>query len=133
MNAELKRFIRQRAGGCCEYCRLRQDYDFLPQHIDHIIARKHGGADDPTNLCLACANCSLAKGPCISGKDTRTGRMARLFNPRRDLWSKHFRWRDAKLAGKTAIGRTTIRVLNINDPDRVALRQSLLAQGLFPA
>jgi hypothetical protein len=29
-------------------------------------------------------------------------------------------------------GRTTLYVLNINDPDRVELRRLLIAAGLFP-
>jgi hypothetical protein len=36
------------------------------------------------------------------------------------------------LVGKTAQGRTTIEVLAMNDPDRIALRQELLEQGLLP-
>jgi hypothetical protein len=34
--------------------------------------------------------------------------------------------------GLTAIGRTTVAVLNINDPFRVELRQGLIEEGLFP-
>jgi hypothetical protein len=36
------------------------------------------------------------------------------------------------LQGRTAIGRVTIAVLNINAPLRVALRASLIEQGVFP-
>jgi hypothetical protein len=35
------------------------------------------------------------------------------------------------LIGKTAVGRTTVEVLAMNDPARVALRQELIEQGLF--
>lgn len=34
--------------------------------------------------------------------------------------------------GRTAVGRATVDVLNINRPDRVALRQILIEDGLFP-
>jgi hypothetical protein len=37
------------------------------------------------------------------------------------------------LVGRTAVGRTTVEVLAMNDPERVALRQELLDQGLLPA
>ena len=37
-----------------------------------------------------------------------------LFNPRRQKWDRHFRWDGPLLVGRTAIGRTTIRVLQIN-------------------
>ena len=35
------------------------------------------------------------------------------------------------LVGKTAVSRTTIAVLAINHPDAVAVRQSLIEEGLF--
>jgi hypothetical protein len=47
-----------------------------------------------------------------------------LFHPRRQSWENHFDWQGLYLVGKTAIGRTTIRVLNINSEDQVALRSS---------
>jgi len=31
-------------------------------HVDHRIARAHGGSDDPSNLRATCAGCNLAKG-----------------------------------------------------------------------
>lgn len=55
-----------------------------------------------------------------------------LFNPRRDDWDEHFRWDGAFLLGTTAIGRTTINILRINLPDRVAHRQLLIEAGEFP-
>jgi hypothetical protein len=35
------------------------------------------------------------------------------------------------IIGKTAVGRTTVEVLAMNDPDRVALREELIEQGLL--
>jgi hypothetical protein len=35
------------------------------------------------------------------------------------------------LTGRTAIGRTTIRVLQINCDEALTLRESLMAEGLF--
>jgi hypothetical protein len=37
------------------------------------------------------------------------------------------------LVGLTAIGQTTIRVLQINCDEAVTLRESLIAEGLFRA
>jgi hypothetical protein len=46
MDEALRAFIRERAGGRCEYCRLHQDeYEFQTFHVEHIIAKQHGGAD----------------------------------------------------------------------------------------
>jgi hypothetical protein len=55
-----------------------------------------------------------------------------LFNPRRHKWNRHFRWKGPLLLGRTPIGRVTIQVLAINEALRVALREELIAEGLFP-
>jgi hypothetical protein len=47
-------------------------------------------------------------------------------------WEDHFRWRGPQLIGLTPIGRVTIRVLAINDPDAISLRRMLIAEGSFP-
>jgi hypothetical protein len=133
MKASLRRLVWTRAQRRCEYCLIHQDQDELPHHIDHIIAVKHRGPTIESNLALACANCSLGKGSNIAGTDTRSGKIVRLFHPRLDGWQDHFRWSGARLQGITAIGRATIAVLNINQPDRVALRAELIAQGVFLA
>ena len=54
MDAELRALVWQRAGDRCEYCRLRQEYVPLTLQIEHIVAKQHGGTDDPSNLALAC-------------------------------------------------------------------------------
>jgi hypothetical protein len=56
--------------------------------------------------------------------DPETNALAELFHPRRQGWKEHFEWKGIHLAGKTAAGRTTIRVLNINSEDQLALRSS---------
>ena len=66
--------MRQRARDRCEYCGLLQGHSaFAPFHVDHIIARKHGGGDDFGNLALACYRCNLRKGPNLTGLDPDTG------------------------------------------------------------
>ena len=52
-----------------------------------------------------------------------------MFNPRLQNWKRHFRWRGAILVGKTKCDKATIHVLNINNEDRVKLRELLLAAG----
>jgi hypothetical protein len=44
---------------------------------------------------------------------------------------RHFRWDGPYLIGRTAIGRTTILVLAMNDPDVIQVRRSLIEEGLF--
>jgi hypothetical protein len=108
--------------------------DFYPPgfHVDHIVARQHGGATDLGNLALACLHCNRHKGPNLTGIDPLTGSITPLFNPRRDVWSQHFQWREAELLGRTATGRCTIAVLAINAPDFQAVREWLKKENRFP-
>jgi len=130
MDAALIRLVRQRANGRCEYCQVPQAADDATFEIDHIIARKHIGPTVASNLCLSCAYCDSFKGTDISSLDA--GKLTPLFNPRRQRWSRHFRWEGAYLVGRTAVGRVTVALLNINDRVRVELREELIEEGVFP-
>jgi hypothetical protein len=130
MSPRLRSQVRQRAGFRGEYCHLPEDLSELRFQVDHLVAEKRGGPTSLENLDWACFRCNSHKGPNLAGLDDRTGMMARLFNPRMDEWSGHFRWTGAKLTGKTPEGRATIHVLCINRTDSVLLRRSLLAEGI---
>lgn len=120
-----KTLVREQAGNRCEYCQLHQDDSPLsPLHIEHIIPRKHGGSDELDNLALACIDCNLHKGPNLTGIDPQTNEVTELFHPRRQRWSAHFVWDGISIVGQTAIGRTTVRVLDMNSDDQLALRSS---------
>ncbi len=70
MSAATRAFVRQRAEHRCEYCQIHQDDSPLAAlHIEHIRLLKHGGNDEKSNLCLACIDCNLRKGPNIAGID----------------------------------------------------------------
>ena len=132
MNAWLRRFVRERAGGRCEYYRLHEDdADFLPFHVEYVLAKQHGGSDDPDSLCYACPERNRAKGPNLSG--ILSGKLYPLFNPRKQNWKLHFHWDYTSLVGKTKTGIVTVQVLNINHPSRVMLRENLLFEGRFPS
>lgn len=130
MASALKGLVRRRAGFRCEYCHFPERLAELRFQLDHIVPRKHGGPTRAANLALACFRCNSHKGPNLSGNDPATGEMERLFHPRNDDWTAHFRWRGAILTGKTSTGRATIAVLNINRLDAVMLRRALLAGGV---
>jgi hypothetical protein len=130
MNAAVSKAVQSRANGRCEYCRLPDEFDCLPFQVDHIVPVKHGGTNDLTNLAWCCYNCNAHRASNVSGISPTTGRLIRLFNPRKDSWRRHFTWDGPRLNARTATGEATIRVLNINDPDRVELRRILLAAGL---
>ena len=129
----LARWVRQRAGNACEYCRMHQvHYPTVPFPIDHVMACQHGGATVFSNLALSCLHDNSHKGPNIAGIDPRTKKLTRLFNPRRQKWTRHFRWNGPYLVGRTAVGRVTVAVLAMNDPDVIEVRETLIAEGLFP-
>jgi hypothetical protein len=132
VNRNVARDVRQRARDRCEYCHLPAALYPLPFHVDHIVARQHGGQTVLDNLALACLHCNRHKGPNIAGTDPATGAAIRLFHPRSDRWSEHFEWAGAALAGRTSIGRVTIQVLAINQLDFLEMRKALFDEKAFP-
>jgi hypothetical protein len=130
MSAAVRRQVRKRAAVRCEYCRIHEVDEPFSFHLEHIIPRKHGGRDAASNLAWSCHSCNLAKASNLAG---RLGtKIVPLFHPRRQVWSRHFRWNGPVLVGKTNCGRVTVLVLNINDEDRVWLRATLARSGSFP-
>ena len=124
MDSATRTTVRLRAGHRREYCGLTQDQSPLAAlQVEHIIPKKHGGGDDLENLALACIDCNLHKGPNIAGLDPETGALTALFHPRQQLWSEHFEWQGVFIVGQTAIGRTTVQVLNLNSDDQRQLRK----------
>ena len=130
MTSGQRNAVRERAGGRCEYCQLPDfalaSADF---HVEHIIARKHRGDDGAENLAWACIYCNLYKGPNLSSIDPDSGEITRLFHPRRDRWKDHFRLEGSILLGQTAVGRTTVWLLEMNAALLTRLRASLMEEG----
>jgi 5-methylcytosine-specific restriction endonuclease McrA len=125
IGSQTRTHVRERAQSACEYCRLHQDDSPLAAlHVEHIIPKVHGGTDELDNLALARIDCNLHKGTNLTGIDPQTNEVTELFHPRRQLWNEHFAWQGIYLVGRTATGRTTIRVLNMNSEDQIALRSS---------
>ena len=120
MDAGARDVVRRRAGNRCEYC--------LTHHVEHIMAKQHGGPDDVDNLALACHRCNLRKGPNLAGVDPVNGELVLLFHPRRDRWSEHFQFRGVRIEGVTPVGRATVHVLAMNDARRLELRSEILAR-----
>jgi len=130
MANELEQTVRARAAGRCEYCRMPESASRLRHVLDHIIARQHEGATTIDNLAPCCGRCNQFKGPNIAGIDPQSSQISRLFNPRVDVWSEHFRYEQAVVVGLTPIGRATVAVLAINMPLRVAARRVLIENGV---
>lgn len=131
MDRAVRDAVRQRALGRCEYCRLPEEFDVWPFHVEHVISRQHRGDDQLMNLAWACRRCNLCKGPNIGSIDPSTGMLTPLFDPRRQVWDEHFHLTDAWIYGVSAVGRATSLLLEFNAPERVQLRQQLIARGFF--
>jgi hypothetical protein len=126
MDEQLRDFVRARAMQRCEYCQLAEHFFTQLFQIEHVIAKCHGGSDEAENLALACRRCNLHKGPNLSGIDPDTNTLTRLYHPRTDRWLEHFKIDvNGEMCGMTDVGRTTLRVLNMNDPQRIELRRAI--------
>lgn len=128
----MRELVQRRAKNRCEYCLLGQEHYPLTHHLEHILAKQHGGSEEASNLALACHWCNLRKGPNLTGIDPVTNQVVPLFHPRQNEWLDHFQVIGERIEGRTPIGRTTVQVLAMNDARRLDLRQELLARGEFP-
>jgi hypothetical protein len=131
---EKRSLVLQRAGFRCEYCQFPAAHLRHPMHVDHVRARQHGGADDIENLALSCSRCNLTQAPNIATIDPDGDGFSvlRLFNPRTDAWDNHFELVDGAIIGRTAIGRATVFLLNVNEPIRIEMRRALVELGQWP-
>lgn len=134
ISAALRREVIERAGNCCEYCRIAQADIFFAFEVDHIIAEKHGGPTQSDNLCLSCPDCNAYKGSDVASVDwENAGAIVPLYHPRRHIWNDHFRWEpNGIIEPRSATGRVTIALLRLNDPDRVVDRKLLLDEDRYP-
>jgi hypothetical protein len=131
----LRRRVQRRARGLCEYCRSCAEYTGHDFTVDHIVPESRGGTNDLANLCWCCFWCNNFKQARTGAVDSRTGEVARLFNPRTQRWDDHFRWsRDAtRIVARTAIGRVTVSTLRLNRPALVRSRRVWARHGLHPS
>ena len=128
-----KRLIREKANHRCEYCLAPEAIAAYPFHLEHILPRCVGGETTFENIALSCMVCNRTKWHRTTGIDPCTGKEIRLFNPRRDQWSAHFRiQRKIRIVGKTPIGRATESRLVLNHPRQLEARELWAQVGLFP-
>jgi hypothetical protein len=133
MDADTRNLVRERAGHLCEYCHLPEEADpYSVFHLEHIVAKQHGGDDDLDNLAWACSRCNHRKGTNLASRDPETGATTELFHPRRHHWHEHFVVRGARIVGITSIGQATVRLLDMNETRRVRLRREFIRQNRFP-
>jgi hypothetical protein len=131
ISEQLRRLVTARAGNRCEYCLLPQAVTLHKHEPDHVIPIQHGGETIESNLALACMRCNRYKGPNVGSFDPLTGQLVPLFNPRVQHWAEHFELADAIIQPLTAEARVTVRILRLNDADRVVERRRLIEAGLY--
>lgn len=128
---DMRQAVAKRARNLCEYC-LIPEVSILRHHVEHIVPLRHGGITLVENLALSCPACNEQKGSCVSSFDYEAdGALTRFFNPRIGIWLEHFRIENAEIKPLTAEARVTIKILRINDEDRVQERNELIRAGLY--
>ena len=128
---ELRQLVAARADYRCEYCLMPQSASLHKHEPDHIVPRQHDGATVSDNLALACWRCNRNKGPNVGSFDPETGALVPFFNPRYQAWDEHFNLIEAFVQPLTPEARVTVKILRINDEDRLAERKSLIEAGLY--
>lgn len=133
VSAEIRRIVATRADYLCEYCLMHEEDRGFGCHVDHIISEKHGGKTIPDNLAYACPPCNRAKGSDIGSIIEATGILTRLYNPRIDTWSQHFKLDGFKILPISEIGKVTAKILRFNDDERCREREILRERGRYPS
>jgi 5-methylcytosine-specific restriction endonuclease McrA len=133
ISASIRRIVFDRAQGKCEYCLLPESLSISAHHVDHIIAEKHNGKTEPENLALSCSICNYAKGSDIASINPETDELIRLYHPRRDRWSDHFRLEpeSGTIQPLTAIAQVTVHLLQLNQPKRITERKLWIQAGVM--
>lgn len=129
--AALRRLVRERAGERCEYCLMPEALAFALHTIDHIIAEKHGGLTEEGNLALACTLCNQHKGSDLSSIDPATGELVPLYHPRIHAWTDHFTLSAGRIEPLSPLGIVTVRLLKLNEAERVHERGLMQAAGFL--
>ena len=130
----LRTLVTDDAAHRCGYCLSTEAIVGSPFEMDHLIPESLGGRTVRENLWLCCAACNERKGSRTSAFDSETDQRVRLFHPRRDKWTQHFRWTaDCELIeGQTPIGRATVLALELNRPLLVTARRAWVQVGWHP-
>lgn len=134
VSSELRKFVFERAAGCCEYCRSQARFAPEPFSIEHIVPVSSGGSTAESNLALSCQGCNNYKAARTSATDSITGSTTTLFHPRLQLWNEHFAWAEAytTILGLTSAGRATVQALRLNREGLINLRWVLYGAGEHP-
>jgi len=133
VSEELRELVAARSERLCEYCLIHEEDTFFQCQVDHIVSVKHGGQTEAANLAYACAVCNRNKGSDVGSILFPSREFTRFFNPRTDIWARHFKLEGAIIKPLTNIGKVTAQILDFNNEDRILERQTLIAIGRYPS
>ncbi len=134
ISKELESKIRAQAENRYGYCLVPQKLVSYKLEIEHLRPKAKDGTDDEENLWLACRQCNLSKGIKTYGFDGIKFKRVKIFNPRKQKWVRNFVWSEDKteIIGKTACGRATVSVLQLNSDLQKTAREFWKLTGIFP-
>ena len=134
ISKEFDREIRGQANYRCGYCLNPQELMPYKLEIEHIYPRALGGESIEENLWLACRECNAHKAAKTKAIDRLTGKLVKLFNPRKQDWQEHFEFSRefTEIVGKTACGRATVECLQINNIYQTTARLAWTETRKFP-
>ncbi|MES1026612.1 HNH endonuclease signature motif containing protein [Gloeocapsa sp. BRSZ] len=117
INKNARQLVRERAKFLCEYCHSPEWSSADLFTIEHLVPQSLGGSDELDNLALACRRCNERRYNFTTGIDLETGLEIQLFQPRQQVWAKHFIWTadGVKIISLTSVGRATCNRLDLND------------------
>lgn len=129
MDAETRRLVRARANERCEYCGIHQRiYPDFAFHIEHIVARQHGGSNAPDNLALSCHLATARRDPISRASILRRGfspgssTLAPTRGP--SIYGRRTT-DDGRIVGRTDVGRATVQLLDMNSEMRIRIRREI--------
>jgi len=117
----IRKRVRRRARGLCEYRHTCEEYTGHEFTVDHVVPEARDGSTHLRQLMLVLFLVQQLQASARASEDPRTRHVVALYNPRPTSGTNHFRWsRDSsRILGRTAIGRATIHTLRLNRPSLV--------------
>jgi hypothetical protein len=127
----LKKQVMEAAGDHCEYCQLPSKAA-IDLQIHEVTLLTDGGLIAFDNLVYACLQCRTLQRD--NQHESHSGKPIPIFNPRRHVWSEHFRWSEDRLqmVGITPVGMATVNALRLNNMLTITARQVGLEEGWHP-
>jgi hypothetical protein len=132
VSKQLRVFVEARPKGYCEYCLASSMFSPSNFEMEHTQPESKGGNTDTENLALACRRCNGLKFTKTQYKDEESKEIVDLYNPRKDNWHFHWNTDETMMKGKTAKGRVTINLLQVNRQSNINQREILRLVGLHP-